>query len=344
MNALAANMKEVRPEGFDAVPRVLEKILSTIISRGQKLKGMKKRIFFWSVDLALRYNDNAKNSFIYKGKLAIADRLVFKKWREAIGGRIRIVGCGGASLQPQVEIFWAAGVKIINMYGLTETSPIITINHQDYPEVRLGSVGLPIRDVTVRIAEDGEILCKGPNVMLEYFKDPRATELAFNPEGWFMTGDIGYLKDNKFLKVTDRKKEMFKLANGKFIAPQLMENRLKESIYIDHAFIVGEGQKFVGAVISPNFETLRDWAVSQNITEKDPEKLIAYEKINLFYQQIVDTLNRELLDYQKIKKILLVHDEWSTLTGELSHTLKLKRKNLYTKYQGLISRIYNPVI
>jgi long-chain acyl-CoA synthetase len=230
------------------------------------------------------------------------------------------------------------------MYGLTETSPIITINHQDYPEVRLGSVGLPIRDVTVRIAEDGEILCKGPNVMLEYFKDPRATELAFNPEGWFMTGDIGYLKDNKFLKVTDRKKEMFKLANGKFIAPQLMENRLKESIYIDHAFIVGEGQKFVGAVISPNFETLRDWAVSQNITEKDPEKLIAYERINLFYQQIVDTLNRELLDYQKIKKILLVHDEWSTLTGELSHTLKLKRKNLYTKYQGLISRIYNPVI
>ena len=345
MNALAANMKEVRPEGFDAVPRILEKILSVIISKGQKLEGFRKNIFFWSIDLALRYSDNTRNSFLYRLKLAVADKLVFKKWRDAIGGRIRIVGCGGASLQPQVEkIFWAAGVKIINMYGLTETSPIITINHLDYPDVLLGSVGCMIPGVEVKIADDGEILCKGPNVMPEYYKDRDATEHAFDPQGWFMTGDIGYFRDNKFLKVTDRKKEMFKLANGKSIAPQLMENKLRESVYIDHAFVFGEGQKFVGAIIAPNFEPLKHWASGQNIDVTDPEALTKLPTINDFYREIVEKLNHEMLDYQRIKKFLLVHDEWSTNTGELSHTLKLKRKNLFTKYQNVISRIYGQII
>ncbi|MEI6454915.1 MAG: long-chain fatty acid--CoA ligase [bacterium] len=345
MNALAANMKEVRPEGFDAVPRILEKILTTIISKGQKLSGFKKKLFFWSINLGMRFNDDTNNALWYRMKLSIADRLIFKKWRDAIGGRIKIVGCGGASLQPQVEkIFWAAGVKIINMYGLTETSPIITINRQNHPDVYLGSVGCPIGDVQVKIADDGEILCKGPNIMLEYYKDKDATIHAFDRDGWFMTGDIGYIKDNKFLKVTDRKKEMFKLANGKFIAPQLMENKLKESIYVDHAFIVGEGQKFVGAIISPNFDHLKDWASGNNFYTQDPEKLITLKEINDFYHEIIEALNKELMDYQRIKKILLVHDEWSTNTGELSHTLKLKRKHLYTKYKDLISQIYNQII
>jgi len=345
MNAIASNMQEVRPEGFDAVPRILEKILSSIIARGHKLKGFKKKIFFWAIDLGMKFNDNTRNSIWYNLKLSIANRLVFSKWRKAIGDRIRIVGCGGAMLQPQVEkIFWAAGVKIINMYGLTETSPIITINRQDAPDVMLGSVGCRINDVELKIASDGEILCKGPNVMVEYYKDNDATVAAYDKDGWFMTGDIGYIKNDRFLKVTDRKKEMFKLVNGKYIAPQLMENKLKESIFIDQAFIVGNGQKFVGVILSPNFENLKNWCETKNIKDQLPESLVKMPEVISFYLEIVDNLNKELLDYQRIKKILLVCDEWTTLTGELSHTLKLRRKHLYQKYQHLVSQIYNQII
>ncbi len=345
MNAIASNMQEVRPEGFDAVPRILEKILSSIIARGQKLKGYKKKIFFWAIDLALKFNENTRNTIWYNFKLSIADKMVFSKWRKAIGGKIRIVGCGGAMLQPQIEkIFWAAGVKIINMYGLTETSPIITINRQYPPDVMLGSVGCRIRDVEVKIAGDGEILCKGPNVMVEYYKNKDATIAAFDKDGWFMTGDIGFIKNDRFLKVTDRKKEMFKLANGKFIAPQFMEIKLKESPFIDQAFIIGNGQKFVGAIISPNFDNLREWCEEKNIKELIPESLVKLPEVITHYMEIVDKLNKELLDYQRIKKILLVCDEWTTTTGELSHTLKLKRKHLYQKYQHLVSQIYNQIV
>jgi len=345
MNAIASNMKEIQPEGFDAVPRILEKILSSIIARGQKLTGFKKKVFFWAIDLGKKFNDNTRNSFWYNIKLSIADRLVFSKWRRAIGGRIKIVGCGGASLQPQVEkIFWAAGVKIINMYGLTETSPIITINRQENPDIMLGSVGCLIKDCELKIADDGEILCKGPNIMVEYYKDKNATAATFDKDGWFLTGDIGFIKNDKFLIITDRKKEMFKLANGKFIAPQLMENKLKESIYFDQAFVVGNGQKFVGAILSPNFENLKAWCETRNILVQPPELLIKSSEVISYYTEIVDTLNKELLDYQRIKKILLVCDEWSTVTGELSHTLKLRRKYLYQKYQHLISQIYNQII
>jgi len=345
INAIASNMKEVRPEGFDAVPRILEKILSSIIARGQKLKSFKKKIFFWVIDLGMQFDDSTSNSLWYKLKLLIADRLVFSKWRNAIGGRIKIVGCGGASLQPQVEkIFWAAGIKIINMYGLTETSPIITINRQDPPDVLLGSVGCLINDVELKIADDGEILCKGPNVMVEYYKDKNSTASAFDKNGWFMTGDIGYIRNDKFLIITDRKKEMFKLANGKFIAPQLMENKLKESIFIDQAFVVGDGQKFAGAILSPNFDNLKDWCESRKIKVQSPESLVKSPEVINYYLEIVDQLNKDLLDYQRIKKILLVCDGWSTLTGELSHTLKLKRKFLFQKYQHHISQIYSQII
>jgi long-chain acyl-CoA synthetase len=345
MAAIAANMKEIRPEGFDAVPRILEKILSTIIARGQKLTGLKKWIFFWSIRLGMKYDERTRNALGYRLKHAIADKLVFKKWREAIGGRIRIVGCGGAALQPQVErIFWAAGVIIINMYGLTETSPIITINRQNHPDVMLGSVGCAIRDVEIKIAGDGEILCKGPNVMASYFKDEPATKAAFDQDGWFRTGDIGFIRDNKFLVVTDRKKEMFKLANGKFIAPQMMENKLRESIYIDQAFIVGAGQKHIGAIISPNFDTLKDQLSILNIEMQPIEEMIGNPVIIKFYQEIVDKLNTNLLDYQRIKKVLLVSDAWTPASGELSHTLKLKRRYLYDKYEHLISHLYSQIL
>lgn len=341
MNAIAANMKEVRPEGFDAVPRILEKILDNIMARGNKLAGFKRKVFFWSVRLALRYRNDTRNPLFYRLKLKLADRLVFSKWREAIGGKIQMVGCGGAALQPNVEkIFWAAGVQIINMYGLTETSPIITINGRERPGVMLGSVGRLIPGVEIKIASDGEILCKGPNVMKEYYRDPEATRAAFSEDDWFCTGDIGRIEKGGFLKVTDRKKEMIKLTNGKFVAPQPLENKLKESPFIDQAFLVGDGQKFVGAIIAPNFEMLRNEFSGGNFSRLPNSALISEREIHEFYQEIIGRFNKKLVDYQRVKKILLVDDEWSPITGELSHTLKLKRRHLYQKYDHLISSIY----
>lgn len=342
MNAIASNMKEVKPHGFDAVPRILEKILDNIIARGNKLQGMKKKIFFASVKLGLRYRNSTKNSLWYRLRLSLADKLIFSKWREAIGGNIKIVGCGGASLPHQVEkIFWAAGVKIINMYGLTETSPVITINRAVAPDVRLGSVGMVIDDVSVKIASDGEILCKGPNVMKAYHKDPDATAAVFDEEGWFKTGDIGYFEKNRFLIITDRKKEMFKLTNGKFIAPQAMEIKIKESVYVDQAFVVGDGQKFVSAIILPNFDALKEWCLQRNIAFESNNDIIDHPEVKLFYQQITTGMNKNLPDYQRVKKILLTADEWTPAGGELSHTLKLKRRYLYQKYEHLIDQIYN---
>ncbi|MBN2862790.1 MAG: AMP-binding protein [Bacteroidales bacterium] len=225
MGTIATNLQEIKADGFDAVPRVIEKFYDVIISKGHKLSGIKKSLFFWAVRLGLRYQPFGANGWLYEKKLKIADKLIFSKWRQALGGNVRIVGCGGASLQPRLErIFWAAGIKIINMYGLTETSPIITINRTEKGKVKLGSVGIPIEGVEVKIAEDGEILCKGPNVFAGYYKDPDLTQSAFDEDGWFHTGDIGHFEDSRFLMVTDRKKEIFKLSNGKFIAPQTIEN------------------------------------------------------------------------------------------------------------------------
>jgi len=246
MGAIAANMREIKPDGFDAVPRILEKIYDTVISKGKKLTQPKKSIFFWAVKLGLKYKDDGDNSWFYNRKLKIADKLIFIKWREALGGNIRLVGCGGASLQPRLErIFWACGIKVLNMYGLTETSPIITINKSTIPDFKLGTVGKLIEGVDVKIADDGEILCKGHNVMLGYYKDQELTKSVFDEDGWFHTGDIGSWDKDKFLKVTDRKKEIFKLSNGKFIAPQIIENKIKESIFIDQIMVTGEHEKFV---------------------------------------------------------------------------------------------------
>ncbi|HPE41395.1 MAG TPA: AMP-binding protein [Bacteroidales bacterium] len=239
-NFLVADMKEIRPHGFDAVPRILEKIYETIISRGKKLPGVKKKLFFWAVDLGLRYKIDEESSWFYKQKLKIADRLIFSKWRAAIGGLANSVGCGGAALPNDIErIFWAAGIKILNMYGLTETSPIITLNRGTRPLLKLGSVGCVIDGVQLKIAEDGEILCKGHNVMMGYYKNEELAKQSFTEDGWFKTGDIGHLIDDKFLMVTDRKKEIFKLSNGKYVAPQSVEIKYKNSIFIENLMVIG---------------------------------------------------------------------------------------------------------
>jgi len=342
MGTIAANMAELKPDGFDAVPRVLEKFYSVITSKGNKLTGIKKKLFFWAVKLGLRYQPFGENGWFYEMKLKIADKLIFSKWRQALGDKVRIVGCGGASLQPRLEkVFWAAGIKIINMYGLTETSPIITINRTEKGMVKLGSVGLTIEGVEIKIADDGEILCKGPCVTPGYYKDPQLTKQAFDSEGWFHTGDIGHIEDGKFLMVTDRKKEIFKLSNGKFIAPQIIENVFKELPIIDQIMVIGEHEKFASALISPNFKYFDDWKSFNVITFENNEDLIKQKKVQDYFTSEIEKINKRLNSYERISRFRLVHEEWSPATGELSPTLKLKRQYIQEKYRELIEQVYS---
>ena len=341
MGTIALNMKEIRPDGFDAVPRVLEKFYDVIISKGRNLTGIKKKLFFWAVDLGLKYQPFGENGWFYERKISLADRLIYSKWREALGGNIRIVGCGGASLQPRLEkVFWAAGIKVINMYGLTETSPIITINRTEKGKVKLGSVGLTIEGVEVKISDDGEILCKGPNVMMGYYNDPEQTKSVFDDEGWFHTGDLGYLDEGNFLMVNDRKKEIFKLSNGKFIAPQIVENIFKESPIIDQIMVIGEHEKYASALISPNFRYFEDWKTAKKISYTNNDELITHPEVLSFFSSEVEKLNSRLSPPERITRFRLVQDEWSPATGELSPTLKLRRKFISEKYSSLVEQVY----
>ena len=337
MGTIAANMKEIKPNGFDTVPRLLEKVFDTIIAKGNKLKGLKKTIFFWAVKIGMKFKPKSESSWWYKRRLKIADKLIFSKWRDALGGKIRIVGCGGAALQPRLErIFWAAGIKIINMYGLTETSPIITINRQTKPDLKLGTVGALIDGAEIKIADDGEILCKGHNVMLGYYKNPELTEQVFNNDGWFHTGDIGYFDDNKFLVITDRKKEIFKLSSGKFIAPQVIENKIKESICVEQIMVIGEGEK----VIQPNDDVNK--SQSSNDTFPTGMHIAAYKKIveNTIpgVTQLRDTLKKKSEDFKEVVKIGRTHlmdatpltlgQEFSGYVSQLDHGLKALNNTL----------------
>jgi len=341
MGTFARTMKEIQADGFDAVPRILEKVYDNIIAKGKTLDGIKKKIFFRAVKLGHAYDASGKNSWWYRKRLALADKMIFSKWREALGGKVRIVGCGGASLQPGLEkLFWASGVKVINMYGLTETSPIITISSTEKGQYMLGTVGSLIDGVELKIADDGEILCRGHNVMLGYYKDKDLTDKAFDSEGWFHTGDIGHLVNGKFLAVTDRKKEIFKLSNGKFIAPQLIENRFKQSLLIDNLMITGEHKKFASAVISPDFEHLGKWADSQNVTFSNREELICMPEVQLMFQEEINKMNKSMSDHERLVRFRLVPQFWSPESGELSPTLKLKRKVISEKYGELIDSIY----
>ena len=342
MGTISINMKEIKPDGFDAVPRVLEKFYDVIISKGKSLTGIKKSLFFRAVNLGLNYQPFGENGWLYERKLRIADKLIFSKWREALGGNVRIVGCGGASLQPRLErVFWAAGIKIINMYGLTETSPIITINRTEKGKVKLGSVGMTIEGVEVKITDDGEILCKGPNVMLGYYNDPVLTKSAFDADGWFRTGDIGHIEEGKFLMVTDRKKEIFKLSNGKFIAPQRVENIFKESPAIDQIMVIGEHEKFASALISPNFKYFEDWKTSRKVNYSSNDELITLPEVLQFFSSEVNKMNKRLSPPERINRFRLVKDEWSPATGELSPTLKLRRKFIHEKYSEVVEQVYN---
>ncbi len=341
MGTIVQNVNEVKPEIFNSVPRLLEKVYDKIIGKGKDLPYMKKQIFFWAVNLGFKYKYEG-NSLYYRIRLKIADTLIFKKWRAALGGNIRYIVSGGAALQPRLaHIFWAAGIKVMEGYGLTETAPVIAVNNPLTGEVMFGTVGPVIEQVQVKIAEDGEILAKGPNIMLGYYKDTELTKEVIDKDGWFHTGDIGVILDNKFLKITDRKKEMFKLSSGKYIAPQVIENRLKESFFIENLMVVGENQKFASALISPNFEFLHNWAGIHGIKFRDNMELISLPVVNARYQKEVNEINKSLSQHENIKRFRLVADEWSPVTGEMSPTLKLKRKIIQEKYKDVLEEIYS---
>jgi long-chain acyl-CoA synthetase len=336
------NLKEVKPTVMTAVPRLLEKVYDKIYAKGTELSGIKKQLFFWAIDLGLRYEPYGKNGLWYEMQLKVARKLIFSKWKEALGGEIELMVSGSAALQPRLaRIFAAAGIPVMEGYGLTETSPVISVNDMRNKGFRVGTVGKVIDSVEVIIAEDGEILCKGPNVMMGYYKDEKLTNEVIK-DGYFHTGDIGIFDEDGFLKITDRKKEMFKTSGGKYIAPQLIENTMKQSRFIEQIMVIGDGQKMPGAFIQPNFEFLKEWAVIHGIDiGKSNEEIIANEKVIERIQVEVDALNEKFGNWEKIKRFELTPDLWSIEGGQLTPTLKLKRKIVMEKYIDLFHKIYN---
>ena len=342
MATIGDNIRELKINAFCGVPRVLETVYNKIISKGKDLSGIKKQIFFWAVNLGLHYEFNGKNGVLYEAQLKIARKLIFSKWLEALGGEMKLIVSGGAALQPRLaRVFWAAGIPVLEGYGLTETSPVISVNHFQSPNsVRFGSVGPILENVEVVIAEDGEILMKGPNLMKGYFKDPELTNQAIDEQGWFHTGDIGHIDSDKFLVITDRKKEIFKMSSGKYIAPQVIENKVKESFFVEQAMIVGENEKFVSALISPNFSFLHDWCSRHKVHFENNQELISMPEVISRYQKEINVINKQLGEFEQIKRFRLVEEQWSSQTGELSPTLKLRRKILYERYDGILQEIF----
>jgi long-chain acyl-CoA synthetase len=340
MGTISETVKEIKPHVFDTVPRLLEKIYDNIIGKGRELPWLKKKIFFWAVDLGLKFKLKGNSQF-YKFRLRIARKLIFCKWKEALGGKLQVLVSGGAALQPRLEkIFWAAGIPVIQGYGLTETSPIISVNPLRIDEIGFGTCGPVIEGVEVKIADDGEILCRGENVMMGYYKAPELTAEIIDKDGWLHTGDIGVIEEGKFLRITDRKKEMFKLSAGKYIAPQPIENKLKESFFIEQAMVIGENQKFASALLSPNFTFLHDWCSLHKIQFRDNKELIEMYEVFDRYNKEVREVNKSLGEFEQIKRFRLVTEEWTPQTGELSPTLKLKRNYLHKEYKDLIAEIY----
>lgn len=340
MGIIAECIREIKPNLFTTVPRLLEKIYDNIITKGKSLPLIKRLIFFWAVNLGLKYKLKGKSAF-YKFKLSIASKLVFSKWRQALGNNVEAIVSGGAALQNRLErIFWAAGLPVLQGYGLTETSPVIAVNPLRLDDIKFETVGPVIENVEVKIADDGEILCKGPNVMLGYYKAPELTAEVIDSEGFFHTGDIGVIEDGRFLRITDRKKEMFKLSAGKYIAPQPIENKLKESMFIEQAMVIGENEKFASAIISPNFTYLHDWCSEHKIHFRDNKELIEIPEVIDRIAKEVNHVNKSLGEHEQIKRFRLVTDEWSPQTGELSPTLKLRRNIIAEKYKDIIADIY----
>lgn len=341
IDKISDNIKEVRPTVMSCVPRLIEKVYDKIYSKGLELTGIKRKLFFWAIDLGLRYEPYGTNGTWYEFQLKIARKLIFSKWKEGLGGNLDIMVSGSAALQPRLtRVFAAADIIIMEGYGLTETSPVIAVNDMRNFGFKIGTVGKVIDNVEVKIAEDGEILCKGPNVMMGYYKDEELTQQVL-VDGYFHTGDIGEIDGEGFLKITDRKKEMFKTSGGKYISPQLLENAMKQSRFIEQIMVIGDGQKMPAAFIQPNFEFVREWERLHKIpVDKTNEELVSNLKVIERIQEEIDILNKKFGNWEQIKRFELTSDVWSISGGHLTPTLKLKRKIIMEKYNDLYQKIY----
>jgi long-chain acyl-CoA synthetase len=342
LSQIVAAIKEIRPHMFNSVPRLLEKIYDGFVAKGKELSGIKKALYFWALNLTRHFEYTRNYGPLLKLKIKIADKLIYSKWREALGGNIVYIVSGGAALQPRIaRVLGMAGMYNLEGYGLTETSPVIAVNNPATGEMKIGTVGPVLEGFEVKIASDGEILCKGPGVMMGYFKAPEMTAQVIDENGWFHTGDIGVFEDDKYLKITDRKKEIFKLSGGKYIAPQMIENKLKTSNLIEQVMVIGANEKFASALISPNFALLHDWCAEHKIHFRDNLELIKIPEVVEKIQKEVNAINKTLGTHEQILRIRLVHEEWSPATGELSPTLKLRRNMVAVKYRHLIDDIYS---
>lgn len=340
LDTIGDNLKEVKPDMFTTVPRLLEKVYDKIMAKGAELTGVKRKLFFWAHGLAAKYDINKPMGTVYNMQLALANKLIFNKWREALGNNLTCIVSGGAACQVRlIRIFTAARIPILEGYGLTETSPVISVNRYEVHNRKFGTVGPLIDNVEVKIAEDGEILCKGPNVMMGYYKQPELTAESIK-DGWYYTGDIGMMVDNRFLKITDRKKELFKTSGGKYVAPLPIENKLKESRYIEQVIVVGSGERFVGALIIPSFPNLKEWAREQGITDTSHQSLVNDPKVLNMYKDLVETFNKYFNHVEQIKKFELLSNEWSIETGEMTPKMSIKRKVVMEKFRDAIERIY----
>ena len=339
---ISDNIKEVQPNVMSAVPRLLEKVYDSIYAKGTQLTGIKKKLFFWAIELGLRYEPYGANGWWYEFQLKIARKLIFSKWKEGLGGNLDLMVSGSAALQPRLaRVFAAAQIPVMEGYGLTETSPVITVNDMRNFGFKVGTVGKVIEGVKIKIAKDGEILCKGPNVKMGYYKNEKLTAEVIS-KNYFHTGDIGEIDAEGFLKITDRKKEMFKTSGGKYIAPQIIENTMKQSRFIEQIMVVGEGQKMPGAIIQPSFDFIKEWAKMHQISiGNSNEEIVTNEKVIERIQEEVDKLNEKFGNWEKIKRFELTPDVWSIDGGHLTPTLKLKRKIVMEKYSDLFQKIYN---
>ena len=339
---MSDNLKELQPHVMTAVPRLYEKVYDKIIAKGNALSGIKKMLFFWAVDLGLKYEPYGVNGWWYETQLKLARKLIFSKWKEGLGGELDLMVSGSAALQPRLtRIFAAAEMPIMEGYGLTETSPVISVNDQRNGGFKVGTVGRVIDNVEVKIAKDGEILVKGPNVMKGYYKDPEKTAEVMT-DGYFHTGDIGEIDSEGFLKITDRKKEMFKTSGGKYVAPALLENQFKQSRFIEQIMVIGEGEKMPTALIQVNYEFVKEWAKRHQLTFNSNQDIASNEKLRNRIQEEIDVANKKFGHWEQIKKFEITPDEWTIESGHLTPTLKMKRKIIKNIYKDLIEKIYRP--
>lgn len=341
LDNIVVDINDVKPDLFTTVPRVLEKVYDKVVEKGKNLTGIKKSLFFWALNLGLRYQEPMKNSGFYNFQLGIARKLIFSKWKDALGGNIKLIISGGAALQERLaRVFWAADIKVLEGYGLTETSPVIAVNSWKEEDVKFGTVGRVLNNLDVKIAKDGEILVKGPSVTSGYYKNDEATKETIDTDGYLHTGDIGELTSDGFLRITDRKKEMFKTAGGKYVAPQVLENKLMESTLIAQVMVIGENQRFPAALIVPAFEELEKYCNHKGIPYGSKEEAIKQPEVLSKYEQIISQSMSNFGHWEQVKKFKLLSKEWTIDAGELTPKLSLKRKVIMQRNEDTIKQIY----